>query len=248
MREKSGKSSGRWVAARNHRDRFFLATKVRGRMWEGPDGEGLSRAHILRAVEDSHRRLQTDTIDLYQTHRSDANTPEEETLEVLDELVRQGKVRHIGCSNDSAGELRFCLGISRDRGWTRHESLPPYDNLAGRAGSRRCDPLFAVGRGVLTGKYRRGEEPPLSDRMTDIRTRYDNDRGFAIVEKAGKSATDRGVSTTAVSLAWLLSRRGVTASIIGANSIEQLRQSLEAGNLELTEDEVAALDRVSGPG
>ncbi len=139
---------GRWVAARNHRDRFFLATKVRGRMWEGPDGEGLSRTHILRAVEDSHRRLQTDTIDLYQTHRPDANTPEEETLEVLDELVRQGKVRHIGCSNDSAGELRFCLGISRDRGWTRHESLPPYDNLAGRAGSRRCDPLFAVGRGV----------------------------------------------------------------------------------------------------
>jgi aryl-alcohol dehydrogenase-like predicted oxidoreductase len=124
---------GRWMKARGNRQQIVLATKVRGRMWDGPNGEGLSRAHILRAVEDSLRRLQTDYIDLYQTHWFDANTPIEETMWVLDDLVRAGKVRYVGCSNHPAWRLAESLWASDVHGLVSYVSLQPHYNLVHRA-------------------------------------------------------------------------------------------------------------------
>jgi aryl-alcohol dehydrogenase-like predicted oxidoreductase len=250
---------GRWLASRNNREKVILATKVHGRMWEGPDGAGLGRAHILKAVEASLKRLQTDFIDLYQTHQLDPDTPHEETLEALDHLVRQGKVRHIGCSNYPASDLRECLSVSGKRGLVRFESHQPYYNLAGRTEFEEellslCKkeevgiiPYSPLAGGFLTGKYRRGEALPESDRMTDIRSRYLDDRGYAIVERLVEVAEGRGVSPTAVALSWLLCGPGVTAPIIGANSVEQLAESLQAVDLRLTREEITALDRVSRP-
>ncbi|MFQ5691525.1 MAG: aldo/keto reductase [Nitrospinota bacterium] len=250
---------GRWLAARGNRDRVILATKVHGRMWEGPDGAGLGRAHILKAVEGSLKRLQTDHIDLYQTHRTDPDTPHEETLAAMDRLVRQGKVRHIGCSNYPATDLRACLAVSRERGVVRFESHQPYYNLVDRAGFEGellglCReeeigviPYSPLAGGFLTGKYRRGETPPETDRMTDIRMRYRNDRGFRIVEKVVEVAEARGAPPGAVALAWLLGNPAVTAPIIGANSVEQLEGSLQAADLRLSPEETEALDRVSAP-
>ena len=250
---------GRWFADRKNRDKIILATKVHGRMWRGPDGAGLGRAHILKAIEGSLERLQTDFIDLYQTHRTDPATPHEETLEAMDELVRRGRVRHIGCSNYPAADLTECLSVSRAKGLVRFESHQPYYNLADRQEFEDellglCEkeeigiiPYSPLAGGFLTGKYRRGERPPKSDRMTDIQTRHLNDRGFRIVEKAQEIAGARGGSTASVALGWLLSHPAVTAPIIGANSVDQLRESLQAGDLRLSEEEINELNRVSGP-
>ena len=158
---------GRWMKSRGNRDQVVLATKVRARMWDGPNGEGLSKVHIVKACEDSLRRLQTDYIDLYQTHFFDADTPIEETMETLDLLVRQGKVRYVGCSNYPAWRLTHALWASDKRGWVRYDSLQPHYNLVHRGEFERelrdvCThfglgviPYSPLAGGFLTGKYRR---------------------------------------------------------------------------------------------
>ena len=248
---------GRWMQERGNRRQIVLATKVRGRMWDGANGEGLSRQHIMAAVEDSLRRLQTDTIDLYQTHWFDADTPIDETMRALDDLVRQGKVRYLGASNIPAWRLTKALWTSDILGVARYDSLQPHYSLAHRAEfERELKELCAAERigvipysplegGFLTGKYRRGEPVPQSARASGIERRFLNDRGFTILEALEKLGQARGKSIAQMALAWQLTQPVITSPIIGANSIEQLNDSLGAVGLRLSEEEMKALDAAS---
>ena len=243
---------GRWMKARGNRDDVVLATKVRGPMWDGPNGEGLSRAHIMRACEDSLRRLQVETIDLYQTHWRDKETPIEETLDTLDTLVKQGKVRYIGCSNYPAAWLMESLWVSDKRGLARFDSVQPHYNLLHRDEFERESQAVCVDYGVgvipysplaggfLTGKYSR-EDVPESERLAGIRNRYFNESGWAALDIVRAVAAEAGSVPTAVSLAWLLAQPGMTAPIIGANSVAQLQDSLAAVELTLTTEQLARL-------
>lgn len=247
---------GRWMQARGNRQNVVVATKARGRMWDGPNGEGLSRGHLVRACEDSLRRLGTDYIDLYQTHSDDRETPLDETLRALDDLVHAGKVRYVGCSNYQAWRLAGALWTSEKHRLVRFDSIQPHYNLAHRAEFERellplCNdqgvgiiPYSPLAGGFLTGKYRR-DSVPDSKRAEGIKQRYFNDRGFAIVDALDTVAQAHGSTPTAVALAWLLAQPGMTAPIIGANSPEQLQASLAAGDLKLTAEEVAALNDAS---
>jgi aryl-alcohol dehydrogenase-like predicted oxidoreductase len=248
---------GRWMKDRGNRRQIVLATKVRGVMWPGPNGEGLSRGHIMDAVEDSLRRLQTDVIDLYQTHWFDAGTPIDETLRALDDLVRQGKVRAVGCSNYPAWRLAKALWTSDKLGLARYDSIQPHYNIAYRAEFERelkplCQeesigviPYSPLAAGFLTGKYRRDAPVPASARASSVQRRYLNDRGFTILEALEKLGQARGKSIAQMALAWQLSQPAITSPIIGANSIEQLDDSLGAVGLRLSEEEMKALDVVS---
>lgn len=247
---------GRWMKARNNRDQVVVATKVRGRMWEGPNGEGLSRVHLIKACEDSLRRLQTDYIDLYQTHWYDEETPIEETMETLDMLVRQGKVRYVGCSNYPAWRLMEALWASDKRNLVRYDSIQPHYNLAHRAEFERetrevcvtygigVIPYSPLAGGFLTGKYSR-ESEIASARAEGIKRRYFNERGWRILDAVIAVAKENGSTPTAVALAWLLAQPGMTAPIIGANSVEQLQASLAASGLQLTTAQIDALSAAS---
>jgi aryl-alcohol dehydrogenase-like predicted oxidoreductase len=248
---------GRWMRARGNRRDIVLATKVRGRMWEGPNGEGLSRAHIMRAVDDSLRRLQTDYIDLYQTHSFDADTPIEETMRALDDLVRAGKVRYVGCSNYPAWRLAEALWVSDKVGLVSFVSLQPHYNVAYRAEFERemADLVRQYGIGVinysplaagfLTGKYRRGEPLPDSARAQGVQRRYYNERSFDLLDKLAEIGQTYGKGVLQVALAWLLTHPLVTAPIIGANSVEQLQASLAAVGMRLSAAEMEALNELS---
>ncbi len=247
---------GRWMKSRGNRDQIVLATKVRGRMWDGPNGEGLSRVHIVKACEDSLRRLQTDYIDLYQTHFFDADTPIEETMETLDLLVRQGKVRYVGCSNYPAWRLTHALWASDKNKWVRYDSLQPHYNLVHRAEFERelrdvCThfslgviPYSPLAGGFLTGKYRRGGAAE-SARAESVRNRYMNDKGFAVLDALDDLAAARNATVLQVALAWQLHLDYVTAPIIGANTVEQLEESLGACAVDLSTEEMARLTQVS---
>jgi aryl-alcohol dehydrogenase-like predicted oxidoreductase len=248
---------GRWMKARGNRRQIVLATKVRGVMWDGPNGEGLSRGHIMAAVEDSLRRLQTDHIDLYQTHWFDAGTPIDETMRALDDLVRQGKVRYVGCSNYPAWRLAKALWTSGTLGLARYDSIQPHYNIAYRAEFERelkplCEeegvgviPYSPLAGGFLTGKYRRDAPVPDSARASAVQRRYLNDRGFTILEALEKLGQARGKTIAQMALAWQLSQPVITSPIIGANSIQQLDDSLGAVGLRLSEEEMKALDAIS---
>ena len=247
---------GRWMKARGNRDRLTVATKVRGEMWKGDDGEGLGRAHITRAVEDSLRRLQIDTIDLYQCHWFDDKTPIEETLTVFGELVAAGKVRYIGASNFPAPKLSEALAIAGDKRLPRFATLQPHHNLVHRAEyeaelAALCDregigviPYSPLAGGFLSGKYRKGAPLPDSQRAGRAKE-YMTDQGFAVIEALEAVATAHNVSVPAVALAWEMTRPAIDAPIIGANSPDQLAALLPASELKLTATEVAALDAAS---
>jgi aryl-alcohol dehydrogenase-like predicted oxidoreductase len=249
---------GRWLKARRNRADVVIATKVRGPMWEGADGEGLSRRHIERAVEDSLRRLQVDTIDLYQTHWPDEEVPLAETLGVFADLVAAGKVRHIGLSNYTTEQMEEALRLSGDGRFPRFVSLQPHYNLVWRAEyeSSRMElcvrhgiaviPYSPLEGGFLSGRYRRGEAPPDSPRAQGAQ-RFMNDEGFAVVEALERIGAARGVRPGAVAITWLRSRPGIVSPIIGANSPEQLSELLPAATLALRADEIGALDEVSKP-
>lgn len=247
---------GRWLKARGNRGALVLATKARGRMWDGPNGEGLSRMHIIRACEDSLCRLDTDFIDLYQTHAFDADTPIDETLRALDDLVKAGKVRYVGASNYPAWRLTKALWTSDKLGLARYDSLQPHYNLAHRAEFERelkplCEdqgigviPYSPLAAGFLTGKYRR-DNVPTSARAEGIQKRYFNDRGWAILAKLEEVAAARSLTVAQIALAWLLTQPVVSAPIIGANSVEQLGESLGVAGVRLTTGEMDALNQVS---
>ena len=247
---------GRWLQARGNRRQMIIATKVRGQMGPGPNDEGLSRKHILEACEASLRRLQTDTIDLYQAHFFDADVPIDETLEALDRLVQQGKVRYIGCSNYPAWRLMEALWTSDKHGLARYDSIQPHYNLVHRAEFERelvevCRtfgigiiPYSPLAGGFLTGKYSR-ERQADSVRAESVRQRYFNDAGWKALEAVRSVAGELGATPTAISLAWLLAQPGMTAPIIGANTVEQLQASLASLEVKLTAEQLERLESAS---
>ena len=248
---------GRWMAERRNRDTMVVATKVRARMWDGDDGEGLSRRHIVRAVEDSLRRLRTDRIDLYQAHWPDGDTPLEETFATFQELVDSGKVRYVGTSNYGlAGQLEAAatlwqvapvprLACEQPRYSLVHreeyETLVRDVALEHNLGVICYSPLAA---GFLTGKYRTEDEVRRSPRGRHL-SQYGIAAGWALLEALRKVAGNHGVPPAAVALSWMLAQPGITAPIAGANSITQLESWLQAARVELEAEELLLLDDVS---
>jgi aryl-alcohol dehydrogenase-like predicted oxidoreductase len=247
---------GRWMKARGNRGSIVLATKVRGEMWSGDDAQGLSRAHVTRAVEDSLRRLQVETIDLYQCHWPDERTPIEETLTMFGELIASGKVRYIGASNFGADQLAGALKVAEARNLPRFSTLQPHHNLVHRKEyeaelAALCArenigviPYSPLAGGFLTGKYRKGQPLPKSQRAGRAKE-YMTDHGFAVVEALVGLAKAHSTTIPAVALAWELTRPAVQAPIIGANTPEQLEALLPAADLQLNESEIASLDAIS---
>jgi aryl-alcohol dehydrogenase-like predicted oxidoreductase len=248
---------GKWLAARKNRDRVIIATKVGSRMANDPKREGLARDYILHSVDDSLRRLQTDHIDLYQAHRDDPNTPLDETLDAFTTLIKQGKVRAIGASNYTAARLTEALQVSQQHGYARYESLQPLYHLLNREDYERdLEPLCreqgigvitysSLASGFLTGKYRSGQDLPSSPRAQGIQRRYMNEQGFAILEQVEHIANAHHATIAQVALAWIINRPGITAPIASATTVQQTQELLGATSVQLNEDELQMLDRVS---
>jgi aryl-alcohol dehydrogenase-like predicted oxidoreductase len=248
---------GIWMAARKNRQAVIMATKVCGPMGTGPNDGGLSRLHIMQAVEASLTRLKTDYIDLYQAHWDDKDTPLEETLRAFDDLVRQGKVRYIGASNHSAWRLTRALWESSRGGYVRYECLQPKYNLVIRDEyERELEPLCleqnvgvipysSLASGFLSGKYHRGGEMPTTARAAGVQKIYMNDRGFTVLAAVEKVAAGVGATPAQVALSWLAHRPGITAPIASATSVTQLKEIVGAIELKLDAEATKTLDQAS---
>jgi len=249
---------GRWIKDRGVRDSIVLATKVYWRMGPGPNDEGLSRLHIQQAVEASLKRLQTDVIDLYQVHQWDPDAPVEETMETLNDLVRQGKVRYVGCSNLAAWQLCKFLQASERNHWSRFVSIQPAYSVINRAIEAEILPLCEdkglgvitynpLAGGMLTGKYKRSGALPAGarfDRFEVYRRRYYTDQTFDIVERFVAAARQRGVTPAQLALAWVMAEPRVTCPIVGARNLEQLNDTLGGIAITLSPEERAELPAV----
>ena len=245
---------GKWLKQSGKRDRVLIATKVGSDM--GPFGRGLSKTHILRSAEDSLKRLQTNVIDLYQSHRDDPNTPIEETLEAYGMLIGQGKVRAIGASNFSVERVASSLDVSSRKGYPAYQSLQPRYNLYDRmdfeadleALCRAKDlgviTYYSLASGFLTGKYRTRNDLSKSLRGQGVGI-YLNQRGFRILDALDLVSKEYGSTPAAVSLAWLMARPGVTAPIASATSVEQLQDLVAATRLELDRSAIETLNEAS---
>jgi aryl-alcohol dehydrogenase-like predicted oxidoreductase len=241
------------------RDDVLIATKVRMSMGDGPNDAGLSRHHIVRGCEASLRRLGTDYIDLYQVHEWDGQTPLDETLHALDDLVSSGKVRYIGASNYAGWQLMKALAISDRHGLSRFASQQIHYSLQARDAEFELVPVSVdqglgilvwspLAGGLLSGKYRRGVEAPAGSRHLgewDEPPVYDEDKLYDTIDVLVEVAESHGVSAAQVALAWLIGRTGVTSVIVGARTDEQLADNLKAADLVLSTDERARLDAVS---
>ena len=240
------------------REEWVLATKVRGRMGEGPNDVGLSRHHIIQGCEASLRRLGTDWIDLYQVHGFDSLTPLDETLGALDALVQSGKVRYIGCSNYSAWHLMKALGVSERDGYEPFVCQQVHYSLVSRELEHELVPLSLdqgvgilvwspLAGGFLSGKFRRGQSDSEDTRRAALGTPggIDEEDGFAVVDVLAEIAEGRGVSVAQVALNWVKAKPGVTSIIIGARTDEQLMDNLAAATWDLTAEEMGRLDEVS---
>jgi aryl-alcohol dehydrogenase-like predicted oxidoreductase len=239
------------------REDIIIATKVKGQMGDGPNDKGLSRQHIMNAVEASLDRLQTEYIDLYQTHSPDQETPLDETLQAMDDLVRAGMVRYVGCSNYPAWLLTKSLWVSDVRRLSRFDSLQPHYNYVHRAEFERelqplcldqgvgVIPYSPLGGGFLTGKYRRNEPLPDTDRASGVKRRYLDERGFSAVDKLEEVGRAHDATIAQTAIAWVLANPAVTSAIIGANSIEQLEDTMKEAEVLLTAEEKTALDEVT---
>lgn len=245
---------GNWMKARGNRTKFVIATKVGSEM--GPGKKGLSRTYIRSAVEASLQRLQTDYIDLYQSHRDDPNTPQQETLEVYAELIKEGKVRAIGASNFTAARLQEALEVSGKHGLPRYESLQPEYNLYNRKDYESeleslclqqeigVIPYYGLASGFLTGKYRSEADfgkSPRGGRMSE----YLNDRGRRILGAMDEIAASKNASVAQIALAWLMARPGLTAPIASATSLEQMKDLVASTRLRLDAADVEQLDQAS---
>lgn len=239
------------------RHRAVIATKVRLPMGEGPNECGLSRSHIINQVDESLRRLQLDYIDLYQIHGFDPLVPIEETLRALDDLVTMGKVRYIGLCNLPAWRIMKAISISDSKGWNRFCSLQMYYSIAGRDIEREVVPLALeeklailpwspLAGGFLTGKFKRDQAGPAGARRSEFDfPPIDKERAFNCVDLMQEIADHRNVSVAQIALAWTLMQPGITSSIIGARTMQQLEENLAAAELILTEEEITKLDQVS---
>lgn len=250
---------GAWMESAKSRDRVILATKFRFRMGEGPNGTGASRYRIVRTVEDSLRRLKTDRIDLYQIHMQDIETPEEETLRALDDLVRAGKVLYLGASNYAAYRLTSSHWIARTEHLSRFVSAQMQYSLLVRDIEREHVPACRelgmgilawspLAEGFLSGKYQRSQPLPAGVRLEKFQNRlsaYDNDRGWQTMDAVRELANEKGTKPSAIALAWCLARPGVTSVIFGARSIEQLDDNLAALDVKLTPDDMQKLETAS---
>lgn len=247
---------GRWLSGK--REQFVLATKCRMQMGSGANDGGLSRKHILSAIEASLRRLGTDYIDLYQVHAPDPETPIDETLSALDRIVESGKARYIGCSNFQAWQLAKALWTSDRLGLARFDSVQPRYNLLFREIEHDLFPLCGdqgvgvivynpLAGGLLTGKHRRDAPPAENTRFAVAgyyKARYWNEACFDAVERLTAFFKPREKSLTHVALAWALKQPAVTSAIVGATSAQQLRDTLRGVDLELNQEEMEECDRV----
>jgi aryl-alcohol dehydrogenase-like predicted oxidoreductase len=250
---------GKWMKARSNRRQIVLATKVRGRMWEGANGQGLSRIHIMQAVEDSLRRLQTDYIDLYQVHHPDWETPLDETLEALDRLIQAGKVLYIGASNYPAWLLMKALWVSDARGVARFDSIQPHYSLLHRSEFERelepaaldqgvgVIPYSPLAAGFLTGKYTRENRSPDTTRQSSglIKQLVEDDRAYAVLDVVQRIADAHAAPMAQIALAWMLARPSITSPIIGARTVEQLDEIVGATEIALLPEQIEALNTVS---
>jgi aryl-alcohol dehydrogenase-like predicted oxidoreductase len=239
------------------REDVIVATKVRGRMAPGPNAVGLSRGHIMDEIAASLKRLGLDHVDLYQVHSFDPVTPIEETLRALDDCVRRGLVRAIGCSNFSAWQIMKALGISERLGLARFETVQAYYSIAGRDLEREILPLVEdqglgimvwspLAGGFLSGKFTREKRGDNDSRRTTFDfPPVDKDRAYDVIDAMAPVAKAHDTSVARVALAWLLQRKGVMSVIIGAKTVEQLDDNLAAAELTLTPAEIAALDAAS---
>ena len=246
---------GKWMKARGNRNRIILATKVGMDMGNG--NVGLKPDYIARAVEDSLRRLQTDTIDLYQSHKDDETTPQEETLAVYDKLIKAGKIRAIGASNFSAERLKDALEISETNGLPRYDSMQPEYSLMERSSYEGalqdvCEDndvgvitFFSLAAGFLTGKYRSEADFGKSPRGVRGIPKYMNPRGMRILAGLDEVAAETGTEPAAVALAWLMAKPSVTAPIASATKPEHVATLVAATRLELTKSQVERLDTAS---
>ncbi|KAA9345542.1 aldo/keto reductase [Adhaeribacter soli] len=245
---------GNWLKKNGNREQIILATKVGADMGEG--GKGLAKDYIFKAVEASLKRLQTDYIDLYQTHYDDPETPIEETLEAYAELVKSGKVRAIGASNMSGDRLKQSLEISKQHNWPRYETMQPEYNLYAREQYEKeydqlCRehnlgviPYYALASGFLTGKYRAEADLGKSPRGGGM-TKFLNERGFRILQALDEVAANYEANPAQVALAWLMHRPGITAPIASATSLEQLRDLVISEELKLDAEAMEKLNQAS---
>ena len=250
-------------ALKGRRSKVILATKVNFPTGSRPNDRGLSRVHIMQAVEASLRRLHTEYIDLYYVHCWDGKTALEETLLTLNNLLKSGKVRYLGVSNFTAWQLMKALSISEKRGWSKFICLQPQYSLVVRDIEREILPLCReeglgvvvwgpLGGGFLSGKYRRGEKPPEESRIAraeetweEAWSRRATEKNFRILDVVGKIASSTGKSYAQVALAWIRSQPGITSPIIGARTLKQLKDNLGSVGWELTSEELVALDKAS---
>jgi aryl-alcohol dehydrogenase-like predicted oxidoreductase len=241
------------------RKRIVLATKFAAPMDDGGEKSGGSRQYIMTAIEDSLRRLKTDWIDLYQMHRTDPRTPIEETLRALDDLIRQGKVRYIGCSNFPAWQMTEAAWTARTAGFNGFISCQDEYSLVHRApeaellpAARKLGlgllPYFPLASGLLTGKYRRNTALPVGTRLAEterLADRYLTERNWNIVEKLGDFAESHGRTMLELAFSWLLAQSPVASVIAGATGPEQLEQNVKAGDWALTAEQLAGIDRIA---
>lgn len=245
---------GKWLKSRGNRDKVVIATKVGSQTKEHPND--ISKAHILKSVDESLRRLQTDHIDLYYTHFDDEVTPVEETLSAYDTIIKAGKVRYIGASNVKPERLIESLELAEKEGLPRYQALEPYFNLMERTQYETTYapivakyglgvfPYWALAAGFLTGKYRSEADLGKSVRGGDAK-KYLNPKGFAVLDALDKVSAKHGSTPATVSLAWLLAQPHITAPIASATSARQLETLFAAPTLQLDADDLALLDHAS---
>jgi aryl-alcohol dehydrogenase (NADP+) len=246
---------GRAIRELTRRDDVVIATKVFFPMGPGPNDKGLSRKHIMQAIDASLRRLNTDYVDLYQIHRFDPETPIEETLEALDDVVRAGKALYIGASSMFAWQFAKMVAMQRERDWSRFVTMQNHYNLVYREEEREMIPLcidHGVGlipwsplaRGFLAGNRTRGRKDDTERAKSDdfAHDMYYSDADFDVVDRVKDIAAKRGVKPAQIALAWLLHKPGVTAPIIGASKLPQLDDAIAALDVKLSAEEIAALE------